>query len=94
MNSAEKEQHSLTSILELIGDKLYELRLKKGYSSHADFTREYGLPRIQYWRMEKGKANITLKSLNKILHIHGMAIEDLFEEIVRERVNGSRKKKH
>jgi transcriptional regulator with XRE-family HTH domain len=72
---------SLDSILELIGKKLYELRIKKGYKSHAAFAEEFDLPRIQYWRMEKGKTNITLRSLHKILDIHGITVEELFAKL-------------
>lgn len=88
MNSAVKDTHSLTDILELIGKKLIELRLKKGYTSHADFAADHDLPRIQYWRMEKGRANFTLKSLHKVVTIHGLTIEDLFHLISKDTENG------
>jgi hypothetical protein len=76
---------SLDSILDLIGRKLLELRLKKGYKSHADFAKDHALPRIQYWRMEKGKSNVTLRSLCRVLAAHDLSIEDLFDMIARER---------
>jgi transcriptional regulator with XRE-family HTH domain len=69
---------ALKPVLEDIGDKLRVLREKKGYTSIKDFAHEYDLPLIQYWRIEKGKANITLKSLNKLLAIHSVSIEDFF----------------
>jgi len=75
---------SLNTILELIGKKLLELRVKKGYTSHADFAADYNLPRIQYWRMEKGRTNITLKSLNKILSIHNISMEEFFVMALRD----------
>lgn len=84
MNSAVKDQHSLTDILELIGKKLLELRLQKGYTSHADFAADHDLPRIQYWRMEKGRANFTLKSLHKVVAVHGLTIEELFYLISKD----------
>ena len=61
-----------------IGDGLKRLRLQKGYQSLSDFVRAFDLPMIQYWRMEAGKANITIKSLIKLLVIHGLAIEEFF----------------
>jgi len=76
---------SLKVILETIGKKLLELRVKKGYTSHADFAADHGLPRIQYWRMEKGRTNITLKSLNKVLVIHKLSLEDFFKMVFQER---------
>ena len=69
---------SFDETLEAIGKKLTELRLKKGYTSHATFAIDHNLPPIQYWRMEKGKANITLKSLHKVLSIHGISIDTFF----------------
>jgi hypothetical protein len=79
-----KEENSLNGILEIIGIKLIDLRMKKGYKSHVDFAVDHKLPRIQYWRMEKGRANITIKSLNKVLAIHGLNIEEMFLQIVEE----------
>jgi transcriptional regulator with XRE-family HTH domain len=73
-----KEQ-ALHEVLESIGKKLLELRLRKGYTSHADFATDYGLPPIQYWRMEKGRANMTFKSLAKVLAIHGITVNEFFE---------------
>jgi hypothetical protein len=69
---------SLTPVLEQIGIKLRDLRQKKGYDSLKDFAEDHDLPVIQYWRMEKGKANLTLKSLNKLLTIHSVTMEDFF----------------
>jgi transcriptional regulator with XRE-family HTH domain len=79
----------LITILEIIGKKFHELRIQKGYKSSADFASDHGLPRIQYWRMERGKANMTIKSLNKILAIHGLSIEDLFTIVLKESKNNT-----
>lgn len=68
----------LKTILEQIGVKLQDLREQKGYASIKDFALDHDLPMIQYWRIEKGKANITLKSLNKILSIHSISMEEFF----------------
>lgn len=70
--------------LEQIGAKLTELRKQKGYSSHEDFAYDYELPRVQYWRIEKGKANLTIKSLYKILSIHKLTVEDFFCQIQKD----------
>jgi len=64
--------------LSTIGANLAELRTKKGYPTVRAFTDKYNLPEIQYWRMEKGKANVTLKSLMRILAIHKVSLEDFF----------------
>lgn len=80
---------SFEVILQAIGKKLMQLRMKKGYSSHADFAADHDLPRIQYWRMEKGRTNITLKSLTRVLAIHNLGMEDFFRMVFEDaRKNG------
>lgn len=68
-------------ILQNIGEKLRDLRIKNGYTSYESFAFDYEIPRMQYWRMEKGKTNITIKSLLKILDIHKITIEEFFKEM-------------
>ena len=71
-------EKSFQNILAAVGIRLAELRTKKGYSTIKEFAEHYDLPEIQYWRIEKGKANITLKSLSRILRIHRVSIQDFF----------------
>lgn len=66
------------TIVEQIGRKLKELREQRGYSSIKEFTLDHDLPMIQYWRIEKGKANLTIKSLYKLLAIHSVSFQDFF----------------
>jgi hypothetical protein len=66
------------TFLKRIGDGLIVLRKQRGYENITDFTRDFKLPMIQYWRIEKGKANVTLKSLAKLLAIHNLQPEDFF----------------
>ncbi|MDQ2656215.1 MAG: helix-turn-helix domain-containing protein [Bacteroidota bacterium] len=73
-----RSDKAFKSLLTEIGACLAELRLKKGYPTIKSFTERYDLPEIQYWRMERGKANITLKSLSRILHIHRLTLHDFF----------------
>ena len=69
---------ALEQILLVVGSTLAELREQKGYKTIKEFALEHDLPEIQYWRIEKGKTNITLKSLVKILAIHGITLQDFF----------------
>lgn len=62
----------------ILGEKLAELRMKKGYGTLKEFTLKYDLPQIQYWRIEKGKANVTIKTLVKILAIHNLTLHEFF----------------
>jgi transcriptional regulator with XRE-family HTH domain len=68
----------LNKVLTRIGVTLSNLRMRKGYSSIKDFANEYDLPLIQYWKIEKGKTNLTIKSLMKLLAIHRIPIQDFF----------------
>jgi transcriptional regulator with XRE-family HTH domain len=70
--------NSLEAKLKQIGSGLSELRKKKGYDTIRDFAKAYKLPEIQYWRIENGKTNLTLKSLTKLLKIHKLTLEDFF----------------
>src|SRR3990170_210227 len=69
---------TLDSKLKQIGAGLSELRKRKGYDTIRDFAKAYKLPEIQYWRIENGKTNLTLKSLTKLLTIHKLTLEDFF----------------
>ncbi|HEY5746179.1 MAG TPA: helix-turn-helix transcriptional regulator [Chryseolinea sp.] len=61
-----------------IGMALSSLRQMKGYTTVKEFANRYKLPEIQYWRIERGKANLTLKSLERILDIHKISVQDFF----------------
>ena len=63
-----------------IADKIKQLRINAGYTSHENFAWDKGLSRVQYWRVESG-ANITLKTLLKILDIHQVTLEDFFKDM-------------
>jgi hypothetical protein len=75
---------SFKHLLEKIGNSLSDLRVRKGYTSLKEFAEEHDLPLIQYWRMEKGKANLTLKSLSRIVSIHSLTLQDFFCELEKK----------
>jgi transcriptional regulator with XRE-family HTH domain len=79
-----KQEEALSSLLKRIGLKLTELRKKKGYSSHEDFAFDNEIPRVQYWRLEKGQTNVTMKSLIRLLAIHKITVEDFFSNLPKE----------
>ena len=70
--------NKLLKTLKRIGTALKKLRIKKGFGTLKDFSTHYNLPLIQYWRIEQGKANITLKTLSNLLTIHQITIDDFF----------------
>ena len=61
-----------------IADRIKELRIKAGYTSHEQFAWDHDISRVQYWRMEKG-ANITMTTLLKIVDIHKISLEEFFK---------------
>ena len=73
-----KNEAELKKQLVKIGEKLAELRRQKGYTSHETFAYDYEMSRVQYWRIEKGKTNLTLKSLMKLLEIHNINLKEFF----------------
>lgn len=76
--SATMKAKAFQTFLKRIGNGLTTLRKQRGYENISDFTKDHNLPMIQYWRIEKGKANVTLKSLAKLLAIHNLQPEDFF----------------
>ena len=65
---------------ELIANRVKELRIQSGYTSYETFAVENGLPRKNYWRIEKGE-NFTINTLIRILKIHNMSLEEFFKGI-------------
>lgn len=63
-----------------IANKIKELRVSKGYTSHETFAWDNNLNRVQYWRVENG-ANITIKTLLTVLDIHKITLADFFRDI-------------
>lgn len=73
-----KSDKNFKGLLVDVGSGLAALRMKKGYTTIKAFTEKYDLPEIQYWRIEKGKTNVTLKSLSRILNIHRLTVYEFF----------------
>ena len=63
-----------------IANKIKELRIQKGYSSHEYFAWDNDINRAQYWRIEKG-SNITMKTLLSILDIHKISLSEFFRDM-------------
>lgn len=61
-----------------IAKRIKELRIEKGYSSHEFFAWENKIPRVQYWRMEKG-TNFTIRTFLRVLDVHQITLEEFFE---------------
>ena len=68
-------------VLELIGKKLNDLRIKKGYKSYETFAFDKDINRMQYWRMEKGLSNMSMATLLRILEIHKISLKEFFKDL-------------
>jgi transcriptional regulator with XRE-family HTH domain len=77
-NNENMKSNKFLKTLKRIGTALKTLRIERGYRTLKDFSTKYDLPLIQYWRIEKGKANITIKTLTHLLSIHQITIDDFF----------------
>lgn len=73
-----RKSRTLYTILKRIGMKFSELRRQMGYRTIKKFAHDHKLPLIQYWRIEKGKANLTINTLLILLSIHRLTMEDFF----------------
>jgi len=72
-----KDEEKYNIVINKIASKLKNLRIEKGFTSYENFAYQNDIPRVQYWRMEKG-TNFTIKNLLKILEIHEITIEEFF----------------
>ncbi|WP_299884252.1 helix-turn-helix transcriptional regulator [uncultured Lacinutrix sp.] len=75
-----KEEKKYDSRIMRVADKLERMRIEKGFTSYENFAIEYGISRMQYWRMEKG-TNFTFESLLKILDAHKISLGEFFKDI-------------
>ena len=63
-----------------IAKKLKTLRIAKGYSSYENFAWDNEIPRVQYWRMEKG-TNFTIRTFLRILDAHKITLQEFFDDL-------------
>jgi hypothetical protein len=73
------EEIKFNALLQRIGCGLSLLRTNKGYETIKEFAVDNKLPFIQYWRIERGRANITFKTLVTLLAIHEIGFDEFFE---------------
>ena len=64
-----------------IGARLRNLRVGKGFENSRDFCKRHKLAEIQYWRVENGKSNVTMKTLTRLLNIHKMSLSEFFRRL-------------
>lgn len=75
-----KSQISEDSRLAEIGNRVRALRKANTNLSAEDFANEKGFDRVQYSRIENG-ANITMKTLLKVVDAHNMTLKEFFSNL-------------
>lgn len=66
--------------LTLLGKRIKELRLRKGYTSYETFAFEHEFPRALYGNWEKGR-NITYLNLLKVIRALDISPSEFFKGI-------------
>lgn len=66
-------------ILIKFGNRVRELRLRKGISSQIDLASKARLDRTYVGGVERGERNVGLKNIEKISKALNVDIEDLFK---------------
>lgn len=81
--SVNKKKLSLEKIvnkdLVILGKRIRDLRIKKGYSNYEYFAYEHDIPRAQFGRYEKGE-DLRYSSLLKVIRAFDMTLEEFFSE--------------
>lgn len=79
-----ENQEAIEQVMKFVSQKLTRLRREKGYTSHETFANDNDFARMQYWRIEKGKTNLTMTTLVRLLNIHQISIKDFFADFDKQ----------
>lgn len=66
--------------IQQVAAEIKKLREKKGYTSYESFAYDHDLPRVQYWRMEKG-TNFRFSTFLNILDKHKLTLGEFFRNL-------------
>lgn len=81
-NGLEKKsavKYNPNRILPLLGERIRQLRIAKGFSSFETFAYEHNISRAQYGRYEKGQ-DLRFSTLLRIVSAFGITLEEFFSE--------------
>ena len=62
-----------------LGNRIRELRIKKGYTSYEYFAYEHNISRAQFGRYEKGE-DLRYTSLLKVVRALDISLQEFFSE--------------
>lgn len=86
------EEKLLAQFLDAVSRVFIRLRKAKGYATYEKFAFAHSFPRAQYWRVESGKHNLTLRTLMKLLIIHRLTLPEFVVMIFAEIQRGDKSK--
>lgn len=75
----EKPDDKTDQEFQKLGDRIKQLRVKKGYTSYEIFAFENGINRAQFGRYERGE-DLRYSSLLKVCDALGVTIKEFFNE--------------
>jgi transcriptional regulator with XRE-family HTH domain len=65
--------------LKKLGERIREIRVKKGYTSYEYFAYEHEISRAQFGRYERGE-DLRFSSLIRVLNAFDIILEEFFSE--------------
>lgn len=65
--------------LKKLGERIKQLRIKKGYTSYEYFAYDHNISRAQFGRYEQGQ-DLRISSLIKIVNAFGISLAEFFSE--------------
>jgi len=65
--------------LKKLGERIRELRIKKGYTNYEHFAYENGISRTQYGKYEKGE-NLKFLTFLKVLKGLDVSVSEFFKD--------------
>ncbi len=74
-----KPQKNRPSEIQLLGKRIKELRIQKGYSNYEYFAYEHNISRSQFGRYEKGE-DLRFSSLVRVVKAFDLTLEEFFSE--------------
>lgn len=77
--SSKKAAYIPEEVLQQMGKRIKDLRVKKGYTSYEYFAYEHEIPRAQFGRYEQGQ-DLRISSLLKIVNAFDMTLQEFFSE--------------
>ena len=75
----EKPDDKTDQEFQRLGERIKQLRVKKGYTSYEIFAFENGINRAQFGRYERGE-DLRYSSLLKVCDALGVTVKEFFSE--------------